>query len=144
MAVVRSMCTDVNSHSTSGYWMLTGTRHDSQAESLPPDSSDWPSLAAVIGALKPSERSPFSSVLLPEMIHNNPNIPWPGQDGGFMGHNWNPSVFHCDPAAPGFESMASRIERTQSLQLSSTPLANSQTKNLVKELHSAKAPNVQT
>lgn len=103
MAVVRSMFTDVNSHSTSGYWMLTGYRHDSQAESLPPSSSDWPSLAAVIGALKPSERSPFSSVLLPEMIHNNPNITWPGQDGGFMGHMWNPLVFKCNPAQPGFE-----------------------------------------
>lgn len=52
------MFTDVNSHSTSGYWMLTGSRHESQAESLPPSASDWPSLAAVIGALKPSECSP--------------------------------------------------------------------------------------
>lgn len=103
LAVVRSMFTDVNSHSTSGYWMLTGTRHESQAESQPPSSSDWPSLAAVIGALKPSERSPFSSVLLPEMIHNNPNITWPGQDGGFMGHTWNPTVFKCNPAQAGFE-----------------------------------------
>lgn len=103
LAVVRSMFTDVNSHATSGYWMLTGTRHESAAESLPPSSADWPSLAAVIGALKPSERSPFNSVLLPELIHNNPNITWPGQDGGFMGHTWNPSVFKCDPAAPGFE-----------------------------------------
>lgn len=103
MAVVRSMFTDVNSHATSGYWMLTGARHESQAESLPPSTSDWPSLAAVIGALKPTERSPFSSVVLPEVIHNNPNITWPGQDGGFMGHTWNPSVFKCDPAASGFE-----------------------------------------
>ena len=102
-AVIRSMFTDVNSHSTSGYWMLTGYRHPSAAESLPPSPDDWPSLAAAIGALRPSERSPFSSVALPELIHNNPNITWPGQDGGFMGHLWHPFVFKCDPAAPRFE-----------------------------------------
>lgn len=102
-AVIRSMFTDVNSHSTSGYWMLTGYRHPSAAESLPPSPDDWPSLAAAIGALRPSERSPFSSVALPELIHNNPNITWPGQDGGFMGHLWHPFVFKCDPAAARFE-----------------------------------------
>ena len=103
LAVIRSLFTDVNSHATSGYWMLTGARHESQAESLPPSTSDWPSLAAVIGALKPSARSPFNAVLLPELIRNNPNITWPGQDGGFMGHTWNPMVFKCNPAQPGFE-----------------------------------------
>ena len=60
-------------------------------------------IAAVIGALKPSARSPFNAVLLPELIRNNPNITWPGQDGGFMGHTWNPMVFKCNPAQPGFE-----------------------------------------
>ena len=103
LSVIRSMRTDVNSHSTSGYWMLTGYPHQSKAESLPPDPSDWPSLASVVGALKPSERSPFSSVVLPEPIINNPAIPWPGQDGGFMGHTWSPQFFKCDPAAPNFK-----------------------------------------
>jgi hypothetical protein len=103
MAVVRSMFTDVNSHSTSGYWMLTGMKHPSAAESLPPSPEDWPSLAAVVGALRPSTRSPFSAVALPELIHNNPNITWPGQDGGFMGHTWHPFVFKCNPAAARFE-----------------------------------------
>lgn len=102
LAVVRSMRTDVNSHSTSGYWMLTGYPHNSKAESLPPDPSDWPSIASVVGALKPSQRSPFSSVVLPEPIVNNPAIPWPGQDGGYMGHTWNPQVFKCNPGEAGF------------------------------------------
>ena len=102
VSVVRSMRTDVNSHSTSGYWMLTGYPHASKAESLPPDASDWPSLASVVGALRPSLRSPFSSVVLPEPIQNNPAIPWPGQDGGYMGHTWNPQVFKCDPGVRNF------------------------------------------
>jgi len=102
LAVIRSMTTDNNSHSTSGYWMLTGYPHDSKAESLPPAATDWPSVASVVGALKPSTRSPFSVASLPEIIHNNPNITWPGQDGGFMGHTWNPFVFKCDPSTPKF------------------------------------------
>jgi hypothetical protein len=97
MAVIRSMTTEINSHSTSGYYMLTGYPHTSKAESMPPDHSDWPSIAAVVGALKPAEGSPLSSVVLPEPVFNNPNILWPGQNGGFMGPNWHPHVLKCDP-----------------------------------------------
>jgi hypothetical protein len=97
MAVIRSMTTEINSHSTSGYYMLTGYPHTSKAESMPPDHSDWPSITAVVGAMKPAEGSPLSSVVLPEPIYNNPNILWPGQNGGFMGPTWHPHVLKCDP-----------------------------------------------
>jgi hypothetical protein len=30
-------------------------------------------------------------------VHNNPNILWPGQNGGFMGPTWHPHVLKCDP-----------------------------------------------
>lgn len=97
MAVIRSMTTDINSHSTSGYYMLTGYKHSTKAENMPPDPSDWPSLAAVVGALNPAQGSPMSSVVLPEAICNNPNILWPGQNGGLMGPTWHPHVLKCDP-----------------------------------------------
>lgn len=102
-AVVRSMTTDNNSHSTSGYWMLTGHPHPSKNESEPPGPQDWPSLAAAVGALRPSTRCPVSSVVLPEPLRNNPNIPWPGQNGGFMGAAWHPHFFTCDPQQPRIE-----------------------------------------
>jgi len=102
IAVIRSMCTDNNSHSASGYWMLTGYPHLAQAE-VPASPDDWPCLAGVVGALKPSERSPFSSVILPEMVHNDGAPPSPGQSGGFMGHVWSPLVLTCDPSQPRFE-----------------------------------------
>ena len=97
LAVIRSMTTDINSHSTSGYYMLTGYKHASKAESLPPAPSDQPSIAATVGALNPNPDSPMSTVILPEPIYNNPNIPWPGQNGGFMGPLWHPHVLKCDP-----------------------------------------------
>lgn len=99
LAVIRSMTTDINSHSTSGSFMLTGYMPRTKAESVPPSTSDWPSIAAAVGALKPSERSPLSSVVLPERIENNGNVVWPGQNGGFMGSAWHPQLIKCDPAA---------------------------------------------
>lgn len=97
IAVIRSMCTDINAHSTSGAFMLTGYEPQTKAENVPAGPQDWPSIAAAVGALKPGGRSPLTSVVLPELIHNNGHIVWPGQDGGFMGAPWHPMVMKCDP-----------------------------------------------
>ncbi len=102
ITVIRSMTTDVNSHSASGYWMLTGYPHPAGQAETPAGPEDWPSLAAVVGQMKPSRRSPISSVVLPEPIINNPAIPWPGQGGGLMGPTWNPLLFKCDPSSASF------------------------------------------
>ena len=99
LAVIRSMTTDINSHSTSGAFMLTGYVPQSKAENVPAGPNDWPSIASVVSALKPSERSPLSSVVLPEHIANDGNIVWPGQNGGFMGPTWHPMMMKCDPTA---------------------------------------------
>lgn len=97
MTVIRSMTTDISSHSTSGAFMLTGYAPLTKAENVPAGPGDWPSIASMVGALRPSERSPLSSVVLPEVIANDGNIVWPGQNGGFMGPNWHPVVMKCDP-----------------------------------------------
>ena len=97
LAVIRSMFTDIHSHSTSGAWMLTGYEPQSKAENVPPSPDDWPSIAAVVGALKPSQRSPLSSVMLPDELYNDGHIVWPGQNGGFMGSRWHPTLMKCDP-----------------------------------------------
>jgi hypothetical protein len=97
IAVVRSMTTDINSHSTSGAFMLTGYKPATKAENVPAGPQDWPSIASAVGALKPSARSPLSSVVLPEVIYNDGHIVWPGQNGGFMGAPWHPVLMKCDP-----------------------------------------------
>ena len=102
IAVIRSMTTDNNSHTASGYSMLTGYEHPSKIE-VPASSEDWPCIASVVGALKPSVRSPFTSVILPEIVHNDNAPPSPGQSGGFMGHTWNPFLLQCDPSQPRLE-----------------------------------------
>jgi len=97
LSVIRSMTTEIDAHSTSGAFMLTGYEPTTKAENVPPGPQDWPSLASVIGALKPSTRSPMSAVVLPERLANDGNILWPGQDAGFMGATWNPLMMRCDP-----------------------------------------------
>lgn len=97
LSVIRSMTTEIDAHSTSGAFMLTGYEPATKAENVPPGPQDFPSLAAAVGALRPSTRSPMSSVVLPEILANDGNIVWPGQDGGFMGPAWHPLVMRCDP-----------------------------------------------
>ncbi len=97
LAIIRSMTTDIHSHSTSGAFMLSGYVPASKAENVPPGPQDWPSIASVVGALKPSTRSPLSSVVLPEVLANDGNILWPCQNGGFMGAPWHPMLMKCDP-----------------------------------------------
>lgn len=99
VALIRSMTTDIHSHSTSGAFMLSGYLPPSKAENVPPSAQDWPSLAATVGALNPNPDSPLSSVILPGLIYNNGNIHWPCQTAGFMGPTWQPQVLKCDPAA---------------------------------------------
>ncbi|RLS30617.1 MAG: DUF1501 domain-containing protein [Planctomycetota bacterium] len=103
MCVIRSMTTGIHSHSTSGCFMLTGHEPVSVAESVPPSAQDWPSIAGAVGALRPAERSPLDAVVIPEPIFNNPAIPWPGQNGGFMGAAWHPHLLRCDPSADRIE-----------------------------------------
>ncbi len=114
-ATIRSMCTDNNSHTASGYWMLTGQPHTAQAE-VPASPDDWPSLASVVSMLKPADRSPFTSVILPELVHNDNAPPAPGQSGGFMGPVWNPLLFQCEPQLPRFEIDGLRLPESVSLE----------------------------
>ena len=103
-AVLRSVATDVNAHTGSGYWMLTGHPHPNRnGESIPPAPSDWPTLGAVMKRLLPSGRDLPSTVTLPERVKNNPGIVVAGQNAGFMSPQHEPLVLECDPNAAKFE-----------------------------------------
>lgn len=104
-AVLRAVSTRDNAHSSSGYYMMTGVPH------LPPNvenaragaPNNWPSLAALVNRVKSRPGGMPASVVLPEHIWNDGNIPWPGQDGGFLGRTADPWLVHCDPSAANFQ-----------------------------------------
>jgi uncharacterized protein (DUF1501 family) len=105
IAVIRSMVTGDNAHSTSGYQMLTGVPHvPLNRENAPPGRpNDWPSLAALVQALRPESGGLPASISLPKRLaNNNGQDPWPGTDAGFLGRNRDPWFIDCDPSDPKF------------------------------------------
>jgi hypothetical protein len=104
-AVLRAMSTNDNAHSASGYWMLTGYPHQpmNQESAKPGPPNNWPCVGAVVRKLLGDRKGLPAAVTLPERIVNNPNIPWPGQDAGFLGRSADPWLLVCDPSAPNFQ-----------------------------------------
>ncbi len=105
VCLLRGMATDDNAHSSSGYWMLTGTPHQpTNAENSTPGApNDWPSTAAIVQRLRPGDGGLPASIVIPEHIWNTGGIVWPGQDAGFLGRAADPWRILCDPNSPNFE-----------------------------------------
>ncbi len=101
LAIARSLATDDPNHESGGYWVNTGQKYAGpDMRSLAPN--DWPTIGSIVKRLKPSDKVPFTTVQLPEPIIANPGIFLPGQNAGFMGREWDPEIFRCDPSAAEF------------------------------------------
>ncbi|TXT29401.1 MAG: hypothetical protein FD138_2427 [Planctomycetota bacterium] len=127
IAVIRTLVTGDNAHSTSGYQMLTGMPHIplNRENAGPGKPNDWPSMNAVVQALRTPRGGLPASIALPRRLANNGGQdPWPGTDAGILGRKHDPWLLVCDPSdpkftAPGCElpadlSMA-RVDRRRSL-----------------------------
>jgi hypothetical protein len=105
IAVLRAVSTGDNAHSTSGYAMTTGVPHQplgvEGAKPGPPN--DWPCLGAVVRRLRAGRGGLPSSIAVPEVLANDGNNTWPGQDAGWLGRNADPWQLICDPSSPDFE-----------------------------------------
>jgi uncharacterized protein (DUF1501 family) len=105
IAVIRSLVTGDNAHSTSGYQMLTGVPHAplNRENAKPGRPNDWPSLGGIVQALRGPQNGLPASIELPRrMANNNGQDPWPGTDGGFLGRQYDPWLLECDPADESF------------------------------------------
>lgn len=105
IAVLRAVSTNDNAHSSSGYQMMTGVPHvplnvENATAKAP---NHWPNMGAMLRYLRPSPGQLPTSIVVPDHIWNDGNIPWPGQDAGFLGRKHNPWVVHCDPNDPTFK-----------------------------------------
>lgn len=116
LALIRSVSTGDNAHSSSGYYMITGVPHiPKQVENANPGApNDHPCMAAVAQHLLRG-RSPLPAVRLPHRIFNTDGSVWPGQDSGWLGGAADPWLFHCEPASPGFEIDQFRLSADVSL-----------------------------
>ena len=127
MAVLRAMVTNDNSHSSSGYQMMTGVPHiplsvENAVSKAPNLAPHW---GAVTKYLKQRDWTGFPpAVTLPTRIANTGEVVWPGQIGGILGPHYDPWLLTCDPSTPNFtvpdlalpaELPALRFERRLSL-----------------------------
>jgi hypothetical protein len=127
LAVVRSMATDDNIHSSSGHWVLTGNKYvGPNARTL--QSTDWPYFGSLVKRYRPSEVLPaLSTVMVPDIIRLNENVTPAGQTGGLMGLQWSPERFIGDPSRPdykieGLEPQGISLDRLRQRQTLQTQL----------------------
>lgn len=104
IAVLRAMQTRDNAHSSSGYTMSTGIDHVPQSvENVKPAApNDWPSMGAIVRRFRAGVNGFPASATLPHGAANTGNIPWPGQDAGFLGRAHDPWLLNGDPNEPKF------------------------------------------
>lgn len=104
IAVLRTLVTGDNAHSSSGYQMLTGVPHIplSRENALPGKPNDSPAMNAIVRALRGRDQGLPAAITLPRRIANVGELVWPGQDGGFLGQKHDPWLLTCDPAEKNF------------------------------------------
>jgi uncharacterized protein (DUF1501 family) len=90
-ALVRSLTHKNNDHQAGTYLMLTGrSQLPSSFKASKPQSSDWPSIAAVAGAVTTRRGIwPGSAVLPEKIVHSNQGV-YPGQFAGMLGNKHEP------------------------------------------------------
>ncbi len=90
-ALVRSMAHPYPAHSDGHLLMLTGrSQLPPGFDALKPRPTDWPSIAAVAGAVCPPRNNLPPSVVLPEILIHREGRVIPGQFAGEMGAHRNP------------------------------------------------------
>lgn len=125
LAVVRSMATDDDTHSSSSAWVLTGHKYaGTNARTIQP--GDWPYFGSIVKMLKPSESlPPLSTIWIPDWMRLNENVTPAGQTGGMLGNDWDPERIFGDPATKDY--------RVEGLQLTGEGLKRLQSRKLLLE-----------
>ena len=104
LAVIRSLATDSNQHSASGYEVLTGYKYRGPNPRVITPATDRPYLGSLVKMLKPSEKlPPLSTVWIPDIMRLNENVTPAGQTAGVMGRQWDPDRFVGDPSDPKYK-----------------------------------------
>src|SRR5580692_7785631 len=100
-AMCRSLTHGSNDHSAGHHIMLTG-RSDLPSGFTPnaPRPGDWPSMAAIAGALTIPRHNLPPAVVLPETLIHNTGRVIPGQFAGLMGQGRDPWFIEASPFDP--------------------------------------------
>jgi len=103
LAVVRSLSTGNNIHSSSGYHVLTGYKYiGPNARQISPTDKPW--FGSLVKMMKPSEDvPPLTTAWIPDVMRLNENVTPAGQTAGILGRQWDPDRFSGDPSLPNYQ-----------------------------------------
>ena len=98
-SLIRSLTTPYNEHSQGHTSILTGrTPMPLGYNPVKPQSSDWPSIASIVGDAVPKRNNNLPpAVVLPERLIHNTGRTLPGQFGGLMGSQRDPWFIEASP-----------------------------------------------
>lgn len=97
LAIVRSMHHSSTFHGRGMYWNLTGhaTPNAEQFTNLPPSSTDWPNLGAMIARLRPAPADLPPFVQMPYFLVDN-KTRQAGDTAGWLGERYNAVLVRPD------------------------------------------------
>jgi hypothetical protein len=100
-ALVRSFTHPSNDHSAAHHIMLTGRSELPVGfDPTKPKETDWPSIAAIAGAVLPQRNNLPPAIVLPEKLRHREGRMIPGQFGGQMGKQHDPWFLEMSPYHP--------------------------------------------
>ncbi len=96
--LLRSLSHDDLDHGSATYLALTGQPHPQKSSNPPPRPTDYPTYGALLKRVRPAAHFPYTAVHLnaPALV---PEVPAPGEYGGFLGHGYDPLLL--DDVAEG-------------------------------------------
>jgi len=102
-SLCRSLTHPFNGHSEGHMVMLSGrTELPPGFKDLAPQPTDWPSIAAVAGAVTPPRNNLPPAMILPERLIHNTGRVIPGQTAGLMGATRDPWFIEASRFTPKF------------------------------------------
>jgi hypothetical protein len=102
LCVIRSLVTNNPGHAGGSYELLTGMEHPGGKgnENIKASRTDFPYFGSVVKQLRRPVPGLPTTVVYPQ--HTFSVVEWPGQNGGFLGSDWDPWLVLSDPGAPDF------------------------------------------
>lgn len=102
-SLCRSLTHKFNGHSEGHMLMLSGRSELPPGfKDLNPQPTDWPSIAAISGAVLPSRNNLPPAMILPERLIHNTGRAIPGQGAGLMGATRDPWFIEASRFTPAF------------------------------------------
>src|SRR5262245_45484804 len=101
LALIRSMTHGSTLHE-SQYLFMTGLGDYPAGFTGLPGPHNWPCYAAVLNHLRPRHDGVVNGVMLPCSLTKDGHL-YPGQDGGWLGPQYNPWTIEQEPHKPAFQ-----------------------------------------